>query len=148
MKDAKSDIYWMLPIKGYLRGIEAKALIQLVIRAMNCGRGFSAKRFFKFIAKHLGNAFLLATIPITLALVLMQNFILASIFAMIRALSILGYATYKHVHGYPIKRALVNKIKFELFSTLVILLTPITLPKALKVYTKFKRLSKSIFKAS
>jgi glycosyltransferase involved in cell wall biosynthesis len=148
LKDAKSDIYWMLPIKGYLRGIEAKALIQLVIRAMNCGRGFSAKRFFKFIAKHLGNAFLLATIPITLALVLMQNFILASIFAMIMALSILGYATYKHVHGYPIKRALVNKIKFELFSTLVILLTPITLPKALKVYTKFKRLSKSIFKAS
>jgi hypothetical protein len=95
--------------------------------------------FFSFIVKHCGNFFFFLSPFLAVLVAIQYNILLSILFTFIRIISLLGYVTYKHVQGYPTKKAIQNRLKFELFSVLLLFLTPEAIPKAVRIHRLFKK---------
>jgi len=138
VKEAKSDLYWRLSVREYFSGIFAKSVVEMT-HVLGCGEGLKYRNLFSFIVKHCGN-FLFFLSPFLAVLAAIQyNILLSILFTFIRIISLLGYVTYKHIQGYPTKKAIQNRLKFELFSVLLLFLTPEAIPKAVRIHRLFKK---------
>jgi len=119
-----SDIYWKTSFKRYLRSARKKALRRLIECVEDGSLKFSKRVFLRELVKHFVNALLLASLYLGPILILINTrLFLAGI--LVRILSMIGYAVYKKLQGYGLIDGLRNRVKFELYSTLILLNLPL-----------------------
>ncbi|MEM2278105.1 MAG: glycosyltransferase family A protein [Zestosphaera sp.] len=131
LKGEQGDIYWIASFKKYLRCMKKKAVARLIAWTEDKTLRLSRKEILKGVTRHLINTLLLATLFLLPVLVLVSmSLFIAALTA--RLSSILGYAIYKKLRGYEIFGSIRNRIKFELYSALLIL----NLPTAYREFTR------------
>jgi glycosyltransferase involved in cell wall biosynthesis len=124
VKGKPGDIYWKTSFKRYLRSARKKALKHLIGCVEDGSLKFSTRVFLRELVKHSVNAFLLATLYLAPMLALIDiKLFLAGI--LVRISSMIGYAVYKKLQGYGLIDGLRNRVKFELYSTLILLNLPL-----------------------
>ncbi|MGC8975522.1 MAG: glycosyltransferase family 2 protein [Thermoprotei archaeon] len=126
VRGKRSDIYWKLPFRRYLRSARKKALVSLAKCVEDNSLKLSVKKLSEKLVKHSVNVLLLATLYLLPVLVFI-DLNLFQVFLMIRVLSMLGYAVFKKFQGFTLLDGLKNRIKFEHFSALIILNLPLAL---------------------
>lgn len=125
IRGLRSDLYWRMPFKRYLRSMRKKTLRRLISYVEDVTLKPSRGELLKGVTKHALNALLLATLCSLPVLAIINTWLFTAI-ALIRLSSMLGYATCKRLQGYPLLDGLKNRIKFELYSTLMILNLPLS----------------------
>ena len=132
LKGKHSDLYWKMPFRRYLKSMRKKTMVRLISWTKDGTLRLSYKKLTKEVIKHFLNTLLL-TILFLLPVLVFVNIRLFIAALTVRLVSMLGYAIHKRLYGYGLLDGLKNRIKFELYSTLLILNLPV-------VYREFMRL--------
>ncbi|MEM2498996.1 MAG: glycosyltransferase [Sulfolobales archaeon] len=119
VRNAKSDIYWRMPFKRYLRAARKKAVVKY-IDALDMRRlDVSKLAFLKGSLKFLLNTVLLIVMILTPAAYIFHSSTFYA-FLTIDLLNMIFYPLLKRVRGYPFLMGVLNRFKFMAFSFLMI----------------------------
>ncbi|MEM1970636.1 MAG: glycosyltransferase, partial [Sulfolobales archaeon] len=147
VRNAKSDIYWRMPFKRYLRAARKKAVVKY-IDALDMRRlDVSKLEFLKRSLKFLLNTLLLIVMILTpVAYVSHSSTFYA--FLTIDLLNMIFYPLLKRVRGYPFLMGVLNRFKFMAFSFLMIVWSYHAYKELKKSSIAFRRKSSTLRTAS
>lgn len=115
--DHKSDIYWRISLKKYLRASRKKTICR-VINFFSIERNelkLHSSRIVKILFKHVANSILLLS-SFMFVFLYFVRIELALAVGLIRLFTLLSYSLFKYLHHYPLIKSFIARIKFEISS--------------------------------